>query len=297
MPREHARTTVNEQTQQLLSGPLKHVRAAALAAALLPLASIAVAPVSAQDCGSGGICGSISGFVFNDTNSNGIRDGVDTPLEGVSVIICQVCDGNDNTATGFTDNTGAFSVLVPIGSYTVIVQIPEGSTPSQTNQGGSELFDSDGMPTGSGFSGVPVTVTDGGASNADFGFAPSPAPNLGTGTPGYWKNHPEAWSVATITIGGVAYSKEQAITWLGKVGKDKTTTMFSSLVSAKLNVNPAVGNENCVAATIAAADAWLATYHLGSGVTGSSAAWKVGEPLHQTLDAYNNGLLCAPHRN
>ena len=28
----------------------------------------------------------------------------------------------------------------------------------------------------------------------------------------------------------------------------------------------------------------------------ASAAWAAGEPLHQTLDAYNNGLLCAPHR-
>ena len=47
------------KTQGLLHGPLKHVRAAALAAALLPLASVAVSPASAQDvgCGLGGICG------------------------------------------------------------------------------------------------------------------------------------------------------------------------------------------------------------------------------------------------
>ena len=35
----------------------------------------------------------------------------------------------------------------------------------------------------------------------------------------------------------------------------------------------------------------------GSAVAGSSAAWKVGEPLYLMLDAYNNGLLCAPHRD
>jgi hypothetical protein len=41
----------------------------------------------------------------------------------------------------------------------------------------------------------------------------------------------------------------------------------------------------------------MATYGpVGSGVSGGSAAWALGEPLHQTLDAYNNGLLCAPHR-
>lgn len=35
---------------------------------------------------------------------------------------------------------------------------------------------------------------------------------------------------------GYSYTKAQAIAWLGKVGKDKSATMFSSLVSAKLNV-------------------------------------------------------------
>lgn len=43
-----------QKAQQLLQGPLKHVRAAALAAVLVPLASVAVTPALAQDGGSGG---------------------------------------------------------------------------------------------------------------------------------------------------------------------------------------------------------------------------------------------------
>jgi len=39
---------LQEKTQQLLQGPLKHIRAAALAAALLPLASVAATPAAAQ---------------------------------------------------------------------------------------------------------------------------------------------------------------------------------------------------------------------------------------------------------
>ena len=35
---------------------------------------------------------------------------------------------------------------------------------------------------------------------------------------------------------------------------------------------------------------------VGSNVAASSAAWVAGEPLHKQMDAYNNGLLCAPHR-
>jgi hypothetical protein len=51
-------TELREKTQQLLQGPLKHIRAAALAAALVPLASVFAAPASAQTaCASGGtIC-------------------------------------------------------------------------------------------------------------------------------------------------------------------------------------------------------------------------------------------------
>jgi hypothetical protein len=41
----------------------------------------------------------------------------------------------------------------------------------------------------------------------------------------------------------------------------------------------------------------VATYGpAGSGVHAASYAWKVGEPLHRLLDNYNNGMLCAPHR-
>jgi hypothetical protein len=102
--------------------------------------------------------------------------------------------------------------------------------------------------------------------------------------------------VDSITVGGYTYTKTQAIAWLGKVGKDKTTTMFSSLVPAKLNV--LIGNKgDCVSSAISAADAWMATYGpVGSNVPASSDAWSVGQPIHNTLDSYNNGLLCAPHR-
>jgi hypothetical protein len=41
----------------------------------------------------------------------------------------------------------------------------------------------------------------------------------------------------------------------------------------------------------------MAIYPAGSNVSGGSAAWTVGAPLHQTLDDYNNGRLCAPHRD
>ena len=76
--------------------------------------------------------------------------------------------------------------------------------------------------------------------------------------------------------------------------------MFSSLVSAMLNVM--IGNDgSCVNSTIATAQIWMqappAGYGpVGSNVAGSSYAWSIGEPLQYQMDSYNNGLLCAPHR-
>ena len=120
----------------------------------------------------------------------------------------------------------------------------------------------------------------------------------GTGTPGYWKNHPEAWPVSTITLGGVNYTLTQAIAIMQQAtSKDKTYNLAEQLIAAKLNVM--VGNEaSCITTTIANADAFLAAYPIASGVKASSSAWQsLGSELLTTLTAYNEGLLCAPSRD
>lgn len=286
MSQECRQAELRKRTQQLLQGPLKHVRGAALAAALLPLASVTATPATAQNalCASGGICG----FVWNDTNNNGIQDAGESGVEGAVVSL-------DANVTA-TDTEGFYDFSVGPGTYTIAVQIPPGTQPSPLNIGSDDTLDSDGVADGLGNSVAIVSLSEGADSNTDFGFLVTPATQPGTGTPGYWKNHPEAWPVATITVGGVTYTRDQAIAWLEKVGKDRTITMFSSLGSAKLNV--IIGNDDsCVASTIHAADHWMATYGpVGSNVHAASFAWKVGEPLHRLMDNYNNGMLCAPHR-
>src|SRR2546428_10904751 len=243
---QQVQTELKGKTQQLLEGPLKHIRGAALAAALLPLASVAVAPASEQTtCGSGGVCGT----VFNDANNNGIFDIGETGIEGVKVYVCKLCDGTDTIVTE-TGPGGTYFADVPGDTYTVSILIPVGKQASPPNLG-SENFDSDGIPDGKGFSVATQGFANGKAT--DFGLAPPAARNPGTGTPGYWKNHPDAWPVSSITVGGVSYTKAQAIYWLGHVGTDKTTTMFSSLVPAMLNV--LIGNDaSCVNSTIADAN-------------------------------------------
>jgi hypothetical protein len=156
----------------------------------------------------------------------------------------------------------------------------------------------------------------------------------GVGTPGYWKNHPEAWPVANITIGGEEFTKAEAIAIMNEpVQKDKTYTMFPALVAAKLNVligNPydecdcACEDCGCVDEAgldfISEADEWFAELFAAVNnnnknnknnknnnnklnligvepVRANSKDWKEGETYYEWLDWYNNGYcFCAPHR-
>jgi SdrD B-like protein len=285
---------VRKQSEQLLQGPLKHARAAALAAVLVPLASVLVSPAVAQGFCSGGA--TIGDLVWSDTNNNGTQDPGEPAIANavVSIVFLSFEDVRSPIAT---DEAGYYRFEgLCTGDYRVEVQIPPGMQPSPANQGLDDAVDSDGVPDGVGNSSAFVTLTVSDDASTDFGFWAPPSVAVGTGTPGYWKNHPEAWPVLEITIGGITYTREQAISWLEQSGGDKTLTMFSSLVSAKLNV--ALGTDaSCVASTIVSADAWMAASGpVGHRVHAASLAWKIGEPLHRVMDNYNNGMLCAPHR-
>ncbi len=143
----------------------------------------------------------------------------------------------------------------------------------------------------------------------DFVFAPIDLDcpcdydSPGTGTPGYWKNHPEAWPVEAeyLEVGCVVYTQADAVALMWEAGgNDKLHTMFNALVAAKLNV--LIGNDpTCIADTIDAADVWMCVYGpIGEAIVtagGKASPWRSGEPLYETLDAYNNGLLCAPSRD
>jgi hypothetical protein len=168
MSRELRLTELREKTQQLLQGPLRHIRGAALAAALLPLASVAATPASAQTvCPSGGLCG----IVFNDTNNNGIQDLGETGIPAVTVTICQLCNGTD-TITTSTDVTGSYSLAPPNGPYTIAVLIPIGTQASPVVTGGNA-----GIPNGSGYSVASAIAAAFDSVATDFGFFTPAAPS------------------------------------------------------------------------------------------------------------------------
>ena len=130
-------------------------------------------------------------------------------------------------------------------------------------------------------------------------------PCPGTGTPGYWKNHPEEWADFTCweCFGldpDLPWTQNDVIDMLETPTKgDKTYTLFRAVVAAKLNRVAGNGGDCwcCVKKTHRRAREWLLDHPVGSGVKANSQAWKKAEPWYQKLDDYNNGLLCAPPRD
>jgi len=111
---------------------------------------------------------------------------------------------------------------------------------------------------------------------------------------GYWKNHPEDWPVDEIEIGGINYTKEEALNILhGANAKDATRMLAAQLIVAKLNrlsgASPYFyycNNSINIDDIISNADDFLTTHRVGSNPTGDDrqAALK----LKDMLDAYNN---------
>jgi hypothetical protein len=244
--------------------------------------------------------GAVGDYIWRDEDGDGRQDGGESGIFDVRVVL-RTCAGEFVSATR-TDSQGMYLFEgLSAGCYEVDVEegtLPSGAEPTLTDAAG-DAEDSDGAADGGA-----VTVylsTDSSVDlTIDFGYVFDEQEAPGTGTPGYWKNHPDAWPVEEITIGGVTYTRSQAIGIMRRPERgDKTYTMFRALVAAKLNV--AAGNESsCIEDTIEAADEWMAEHGpAGSGVRGGGrrSPWRDGEPLYERLDDYNNGRLCAPSRD
>jgi|GEM_PF-6812784 len=237
---------------------------------------------------------SIGDYVWNDINEDGIQDS-EPGVPGVTVNLMDCSNVQLDTTTTDPSGNYLFDGLTP-GNYKIEFVLPSGYSFSLMDQLADDSVDSDANTT-SGMTACTTLIPDENDMTWDAGIYLLPPPPPGTGTPGYWKNHPEAWPVEEITIGGVLYPKAVAIGIMDQPVKgDKTLTMFPHLVSARLNV--LIGNpDSCIADTITLADGWMGSHPPGSKVKGNSEAWEEGEPFSIEMDNYNNGFLCAPHRD
>jgi hypothetical protein len=229
-----ARTDLRDQTQQLLDGPLKHIRGAALAAALLPLASVAATPASAQAlCPSGGVCG----IAFNDANHNGIQDAGEGGLENVPVFVYDTTNPANPTFIGgaLTDVNGAYSVFVTGGTPVMILaQIPTGYDMSPSNIG-DDTSDSDGVNdvNNPGFSVATMIVN---STASDFGFFTQTAPPLACTIPAASEViSPTSWNKFSLPFGKAAVAWVHAQFKPTSVSTTTSSTVQFTRVSFVLN--------------------------------------------------------------
>jgi fimbrial isopeptide formation D2 family protein/uncharacterized repeat protein (TIGR01451 family) len=104
--------------------------------------TITLATAGTNDAVDFGFTGThtVGDTIFYDIDGNGVRNGSEPGMVGVTVQIAIDLDGDsvaDYTATQVTDQSGGYSFdNVPDGTHTVTVVTPEGSTPT-TNHDGS----------------------------------------------------------------------------------------------------------------------------------------------------------------
>lgn len=115
-------------------------------------------------------------------------------------------------------------------------------------------------------------------------------------TQGFWKNHPDQWPVATLTLGTVTYSKAQLISILHQPVKGNgLVSLAHQLIAAKLNV---ANGATCAAISgiIAKADAIIGG-RVPPPVGSDSLSTSSVSALVDLLDRFNSGLIsgCPGH--
>ena len=81
-------------------------------------------------------------------------------------------------------------------------------------------------------------------------------------TPGYWKNHREAWPTTSLTIGGVTYSESQlmGILWASNKG-NAWINLMQKVIAMRFSILVVPGP--AADALLAEADAWFVSNPTG----------------------------------
>jgi hypothetical protein len=114
-----------------------------------------------------------------------------------------------------------------------------------------------------------------------------------TFTFGYWKNHPDAWPVTSLTLGTVNYTQADLLSILGTPsGGNGLLILAHQLIAAKLNIAQGASGPCCN---------WIAT---ADGLIGGLVIPPVGggfldpatvNAAANALDDYNNGRIGPGH--
>jgi len=116
---------------------------------------------------------------------------------------------------------------------------------------------------------------------------------------GFWKNHPNAWPVSSLTLGSQTYTQAELLSLLDTpVRGDASLILVDQLIAANLNIANG-SNPTPISATITNADSLLSgfTGKLPYHVRPSSGTGPAMVDAARVLQSYNNGELtpnCTP---
>ena len=112
-------------------------------------------------------------------------------------------------------------------------------------------------------------------------------------TQGYWKNHPDAWPLASLSLGGTSYTQAQLLAIFAQPVKGNgLVALAHQAIAAKLNVANGA-DDSAIGEDIAVCDALIADRvvpPLGS----DSLSPEVASDLVSALDEFNNTGVCEP---
>jgi hypothetical protein len=116
-------------------------------------------------------------------------------------------------------------------------------------------------------------------------------------TQGFWKTHPSAWPVSSLTIGGVSYTKAQLLSILKTSPRgDGSLILAHQMIAAMLNMASGAGSMDSFDDEMADAQSWMSSFKDGDGrlpykVTSRSNASAFADAVEMAsaMDLYNNG--------
>ncbi len=114
-------------------------------------------------------------------------------------------------------------------------------------------------------------------------------------TQGYWKNHESAWTVSSLMLGTVNYTKTQLLSIFGQPVKGNgLVSLAHQLIAAKLNIASGATADSATAQAISDADALIGSLvvpPVGSGKLSTSQV----SALVTALDNFNTGVTGPGH--
>jgi hypothetical protein len=117
---------------------------------------------------------------------------------------------------------------------------------------------------------------------------------------GFWKNHEDAWPVASLTLGSASYTKAELLKLLrSPVKGDASIQLAHQLIAALLNVAAGAPVSPSTQAAIDEANGWMtanadADGRLPYGTSPGGGAASLAHQLNETLTTFNEEGPCEP---